>query len=223
MSSASLRAALVTTCAVVAASSLTPAVAQRPLATIRVLTGSICDRGIDVFPYDGVFDSVFGAFICSSFTPPAGVPGSEERPAVEFRTYSRANPVPIPRYTTFTGAQLMLTPVQGPAGNLGLAANEAVEFWIYVGDGAITVGDLNQPGKTKAGTLAGPTADGVVTVTLSPRALTTIYSTFNGKGDPRFIGIMVKGVPGVSPVGVSFASTTSGVPYANRPKLKLTF
>jgi hypothetical protein len=223
MSPALRRAVIHASCVVAVASSLTPMQARGPLAITKVLTGTICDRGIDIFPYDGLFDSVFGAFICSSFTPPAGVPGSEERPAVEFRTYSRLTPIPIPAHTKFSSAELVLTPVQGPSGNLGLAADEAVEFWVYVGDGAITVDDLNLAGKTRAGTLAGPTDDGVVTVTLNPRAFSKLYSEFNGKGAPKFLGIMVKGVPGVSPIGFSFASTTSGVPFANRPKLKLTF
>ena len=223
MPSALLRAVLATTGAVVVASSLTPVGAQWPFPTTRVLTAWTCDRGIDSFPYDGVFDSVFGADVCSLFTPPAGVPGSEERPAVEFRTYSRLQQIPIPLQTQFSSAQLVLTPASGPAGNLGLASDEAVEFWAYIGDGVITVDDLSQTGKIKAGTLAGPTDDGVVTVPLSPKALTKLYATLNAKADPKFLGLMVKGVPGASSVAMAFASTYSGVPLANRPKLKLQF
>lgn len=190
-----------------------------------VFTASTCARGSDIFPGDGAFDGVFSGGPCSLFAPPASVQQySEERVAAEFPLQGRGlwdwpHPKPLP---VFTGVTLVLTPASGPAGNLGLAADEAVELWLYPGNGAITVNDLHTSGKVLGALLAGPTADGAVAVPLSPKALALVLAAAP-HWTPPSVGVLLKGHRGASSVTMSFAGTNATTAFALRPKLLTTF
>ena len=170
------------------------------------LTAVISDRGIDLLPRDGVFDSVFGnPTVTQITTPPSGDFGSEERTAVEFDLSA------IAAGSTITSVMLRLSP-QGANTNLGLSAGEVGEVHGYAGDGAITVADMMALGQV--GTIAGPTPNGAVTIVLSVpwlQALTDASSTH--------AGLMFKGVDGATAVTFSFAAAGGGIPIASRPTL----
>lgn len=190
-----------------------------------VFTASICARGSDLFPSDGTFDSVFSGGPCSLFAPPGSVQQySEERVAAEFPLQGKGlwawpHPKPLPVFTSVT---LLLTPASGPAGNLGLAADDVVELWLYAGNGAITVNDLHPAGKVLGARLAGPTADGAVSVPLSPKALALVLAAAP-HWTPAYVGVLLKAQRGASSVTISFAGANATTAFALRPKLLTTF
>jgi hypothetical protein len=169
------------------------------------LTAVISDRGIDTFPRDGVFNSVFGNdTVTQVLTPPVGDLGSEERTAVEFDLSSLAG-------STITSVMLRLNP-QGSNLNLGLSAGEVGEVHGYAGDGTITVADMMAFGQV--GTITGPTANGTVTVTLSVAWLQTLINASSSHA-----GLMFKGVDGPTLVTFNFAGAGATIPVASRPTL----
>jgi hypothetical protein len=175
-----------------------------PAAAIPIsITATASDRGSDVFPRDGVFDSVFSFTSAVNMqTPPLGNLGTEERGAVEFPLGS------IPSGSVVLGATLLLTPTST---NIGLGAGEAGEVHGYSGDGAIQVGDLEQI--NLVGTI-GPTDDGQISV---PIDVTFVQSLIDGAAP--FAGFMFKGADGPSPVVFGFLGTFSGIPVGERPTL----
>jgi len=170
------------------------------------LAAVVSDRGIDLFPRDGVFDSVFGnPTVTQIFTPPSGDLGSEERTAIEFDLST------IAAGSTITSVMLRLNP-QGANLNLGLSAGEVGEVHGYSGDGAITVADLMALGQV--GTIAGPTPNGTVTIVLSVPWLQGLIDASSSHA-----GLMFKGVDGPTVVSFSFAAAGGSIPVASRPTL----
>lgn len=195
---------------------------DRPVSGAAVaLTATVCARGIDIFPGDGVFDSIFVNGPCSLFAAPASVTmASEERVAVEFPfAGSSLNPWRLP---ALTGATLVLSPSGGATGNVGLAADEAVEVWIYHGDGTISDDDLHTAGKVFAALLNGPTADGAVSIAIGAKSLTLAMNPKLHRA-PAYLGVMLKARRGVSPVSLAFAGADGATPVTSRPRLQLIF
>jgi len=188
------------------------------------LTATVCARGIDTFPGDGVFDSVFVNGPCSLFAAPASVTmASEERVAVEFPfSGSSLNPWLLQSLPALTGATLVLSPSGGATGNVGLAADEAVEVWIYYGDGTISVDDLHTAGKVFTALLNGPTADGAVSIAIGAKPLTLAMNPKLHRA-PAYLGVMLKARRGVSPVSLGFAGADAATPVTSRPRLQLIF
>lgn len=178
-------------------------------AVMITLTASVSDRGIDNFPRDGTFDSVFGnPSVTQITTPPSGDPGSEERTAVEFLLAG------IPTGATINTVTLQLSP-QGGSSNLGLSATEVGEVHGYAGDGAIQVTDLES--LNLVASLAGPTPDGPV---LTPVDVNFLQSLL---GNSAWAGFMFKGLDGPSAVLFNFAGTFGGIPEDQRPQLLIDY
>jgi hypothetical protein len=170
------------------------------------LTAVISDRGIDLFPRDGVFDSVFGnATVTQITTPPSGDFSSEERTAAEFDLSA------IAAGSTIASVMLRLNP-QGASLNLGLSAGEVGEVHGYAGDGAITTADMMALGQV--GTIAGPTPNGAVTIVLSVAWLQALIDTSSSHA-----GLMFKGADGPTAVTFGFAAAGGSIPVASRPTL----
>jgi hypothetical protein len=170
------------------------------------LAAVISDRGSDLLPRDGVFDSVFGnPTVVQITTPPSGDLGSEERTAVEFDLSA------IAAGSTITSVMLRLDP-QGGSLNLGLSAGEVGEVHGYAGDGVITVNDMIAFGQV--GTIAGPTPNGAVTIGLSVAWLQALLDASSSHA-----GLMFKGVDGPTAVTFNFAAAGGAIPVASRPTL----
>lgn len=177
-------------------------------ATTITITASVSDRGLDIFPWDGMNANVFGnPSVIAVNTPPIGTPqASEERSGVEFPLAA------IPAGSIINSVTLRLDP-QGPVStNIGLGAGEASEIHGYAGDGVIQVADLND--SLLVGSITGPVANGQVLVVLSSSWLQGLVDASN-----PYAGLMFKGVPGPIQVLYSFDSAFSGVPVAERPTL----
>jgi hypothetical protein len=185
---------------------LTYGVREAAAATITI-TAAVSDRGIDVFPWDGMGASVFAnPSVVAIATPPIGtLMSSEERTAVEFPLGA------IPAGSMIDSVTLRLSPV-GAGLNIGLGAGEASEVHGYSGDGAIQVADLND--SMLVGSIVGPTANGDVLVVLSPTWLQGLVDS-----SAAFGGLMFKGVPAAILVAYSFDSAFVGVPVDERPTL----
>jgi len=185
---------------------LTSAVPNAGAATIMI-TASISDRGIDVFPWDGVGATVFGnPSVVQITTPALGTPqASEERTGVEFPLGA------IPAGSIIDSVSLQLSPL-GVATNIGLSAGEVGEVHGYAGDGVILVADLMD--SLAVASIVGPTANGPLSVVLSTSWLQGLVDSSS-----PFAGLMFKGVPGPILVTYNFDSAFSGVPVAERPTL----
>jgi|SRR5688572_18659829 len=196
----------VTTCAATTLLLLSSGVGDAGATTFEI-TATVSDRGIDVFPWDGVGASVFGnPSVVQITTPPIGtMQASEERTGVEFPLAA------IPYGSIIDSVALRLYP-QGQSTNLGLSAGEVSEIHGYAGDGVIQVADLMD--SLAVGSIVGPTANGPVMVALSPSWLQGLVDSSSA-----FAGLMFKGVPG--PIGVvyNFDAAFGGVPVAERPTL----
>ena len=177
-------------------------------ATSIMITATVSDRGIDVFPWDGMSASVFGdPSVIQITTPPIGtIVGSEERSAVEF-------PRTIPTGSVIDSVTLQLSPLFQ---NIGLSAGEAGAVHGYAGDGMIQVADLND--STFMASLVGPTPDGPLMVVLPANWFQSLVDA-----DSPFAGLMFKGVPGSTVVTYNFQSAFSGVPVAERPTLTVEY
>lgn len=174
------------------------------------LTALVSDRGIDLFPRDGTFDSVFGdPSVVQILTPPLGDLGSEERTAIEFSLAALLPGI------TINSASLQLSP-QGAAANLGLSAGEAGEVHGYAGNGAIAVGDLGVA--NLVGSVAGPTPDGPVAIPIAPVFLQSLLDASS-----PWAGFMFKGTDGLLAVTYSFSGTFSGIPEGQRPQLTIDY
>jgi hypothetical protein len=176
-------------------------------ATTINITATVSDRGLDVFPWDGMGANVFGnPSVVQITTPPANMQfASEERTAVEFPLGA------IPVGSTIDSLILRLSPV-GQNLTLGLGAGEVSEVHGYAGDGQIQVADLMD--STAVATIVGPTPNGAVMVFLLVNWLQNLVDA-----DAAFAGLMFKGVPGPVPVVYNFDSAFSGIPIAERPTL----
>jgi hypothetical protein len=176
-------------------------------ATTILITATLADRGIDIFPWDGVNASVFGnPSVVQITTPPIGSQAaSEERTAVEFALSA------LPANSIIDSVMLRLTPA-GQSLNIGLSAGEVSEVHGYAGDGVIQVADLMD--SLAVASLAGPTANGAVTVSLALNWFQALADSNSG-----FAGLMFKGVPGPMAVVYSFDSAFGGVPVGDRPTL----
>jgi hypothetical protein len=177
-------------------------------ATTIMITATVSDRGIDVFPWDGMSSSVFGnPSVIQITTPPIGtIMGSEERSAVEFlRT--------IPTGSVIDSVTLQLSPTSQ---NIGLTGEETGAVHGYAGDGVIDEVDLND---STFLTSLGPTPDGPLIVVLP-----AIWFQSLVDADSPFAGLMFKGVPDDSTaVTYNFQSAFSGVPVAERPTLTVEY
>jgi len=176
-------------------------------ATTINITATVSDRGLDVFPWDGMGANVFGnPSVVQITTPPAGTQSaSEERTAVEFPLGI------IPGGSTIDSVMLRLSPaLQGL--NLGLSAGEVSEVHGYAGDGQIQVADLSD--SMAVASIVGPTPNGTVTLLLSVNWFQSLIAA-----DSAFAGLMFKGVPGPLAVVYNFDSAFAGVPIAERPTL----
>ena len=175
-------------------------------ATSIPITATVSDRGLDIFPWDGLNASVFGISVVQITTPPVGsLQASEERTGVEFQLGT------IPTGSIIDSVSLSLSPL-GQGLNIGLGAGEASEVHGYAGDGVIQVEDLMD--SIAVGSIVGPTANGTLMVALSTNWLQTLVDS----GTP-FAGLMFKGVPGAIAVTYNFDSAFGGVPLAERPTL----
>lgn len=174
------------------------------------LTALFSDRGIDSFPRDGTFDSVFGnPSVVQILTPPLGDPGSEERTAIEFSLVALLPGIIV------NAATLQLSPQSGGS-NLGLGMGEIGEVHGYAGNGAIEIADLMAT--NLVGSLAGPTPDGPVPVAIAPAFLQSLIDV-----NSSWAGFMFKGVDGPSFVSFNFAGTFSGIPEGQRPQLTIDY
>lgn len=178
-------------------------------ATTITITATVSDRGIDVFPWDGMSASVFNnPSVIQVTTPPVATPmSSEERSAVEF-----------PLGTIVTGSvidsvTLQLSPLFQ---NIGLGAGDVGAVHGYAGDGVIQVTDLND--STLVASLVGPTPDGPLMVVLPANWLQSLVDAAS-----PFAGLMFKGIPGPTMVTYNFESAFGGVPVAERPTLTVEY
>lgn len=188
---------------------LTVGACDAAAATITI-TATVSDRGIDVFPWDGMSASVFGnPSVIQITTPPIGtLMASEERSGVEFPLV-----MTIPTGSVIDSVTLRLSPLSQ---NIGLGAGEAGAVHGYAGDGVIDPEDLND--STLVASLVGPTPDGPLTVTLPASWFQSVVDA----GSP-FAGLMFKGVPGSTAVTYNFEAAFSGVPVDDRPTLTVEY
>jgi hypothetical protein len=177
----------------------------------RVMIVAIAsDRGIDTFPRDGVFNSVFGSPVVQITTPPVGDLSSEERTAVEFPL------AVLPASATLISVALLLTPQGNPSGNLGLSASETGEIHGYQGDGAITVADMSPA--TLVGQIVGPTPNGTIAVPIDTPFLQGLLAAGAGHA-----GLMFKGQDGPTAVLFNFTGVNPLVPAHRRPRLRIRY
>ena len=178
-------------------------------ATTIMITATVSDRGIDVFPWDGVSASVFGnPSVIQITTPPTGtLMGSEERSGVEFPLGT------IPTGSVIDSVTLRLSPLSQ---NIGLSAGEAGAVHGYAGDGVIEVEDLND--STLVASLVGPTPDGPLMVVLPANWFQSLVDAAS-----PFAGLMFKGVPGSTVVTYNFESAFGAVPADDRPTLAVEY
>ena len=176
-------------------------------ATTIEIAATVSDRGIDMFPWDGVGASVFGnPSVVQITTPPIGMmSASEERTAAEF-------PLGALLFGSIVDSVALRLYPQGLSTNLGLSASEISEIHGYAGDGVIQVADLMDA--LAVGSIVGPTANGPVTVVLSPGWLQGLVDSSS-----PFAGLMFKGVPGPVAVVYTFDAAFAAVPLAERPTL----
>jgi hypothetical protein len=176
-------------------------------ATTITITASVSDRGIDVFPWDGVDAGVFNnPSVVQITTPPIDAMfASEERTGVEFPLAT------IPIAGVINAVTLRLDP-QGSGNNIGLAAGGIGEINGYAGDGAIQVADLMD--SLLVGSIVGPTPNGALLIPLSSNWLQTLVD-----GGSPYAGLMFKGVPGPAGITYNFDAAFALVPVGERPTL----
>ena len=186
---------------------LLPAATRDAGATTVTITATVSDRGLDVFPWDGIGANVFGnPSVVQITTPAAGTMfASEERTAVEFPLGI------IPSGSTIDSVMLRLTPA-GLNLNLGVSAGEVSEVHGYAGDGSIQAADLMD--SIAVASIVGPTPNGTVTLLLSVGWFQSLVDA-----DNAFAGLMFKGVPGPTAVVYNFESAFGAIPLAERPTL----
>lgn len=178
------------------------------LAVTIDLTAVASDRGIDLFPADGVVDSLFGndngitvSAPPSDFPPPTP---SEERGGVEFAFAG------IPAGSTITSATLFLSLVAT------IPAGDAAAVHGYAGDGDIDLADLNV--SNLVGGFSGPLA-GTFGVTVAPAFIQSLLDTNSG-----FAGFMVRAAPTPgNSVAFTFFGTSAEVPVDQLPLLQVNY